>query len=458
MKIDETFESVNRIWQETSVIIVIHAVAFGLAVYAHLIPMRLVSEGMKSVGSLPELAALRASLKSVGLDLPLVVGAALIVYVVLFQRLGALAVRIPMLQLRYSQPALWRAGKCFDELRQLAYWFEGYTASSDLADMEVTLSLAVTQFAKEFKEHHRELVDEKLAGAGVWARYYSGFCLLAFASAAFIAAGANPTKRSLLLPVGLLTAALAARCGWEFQIEEAVVGRLRFALDCAIVSGREREAKTPKEETAVGRSWEDAQSLAQDASRFLIELKLAAALVMLPPPCLPYEHFWALHYARSLWPWRSKEAGLPMLRNESFRTWFLRAVRSAGYRPENDSIEEEAREVDYERLDFNEVLARHRVMLREFDREKADEMVLRCAKLWDTLWFQTIWPKAVPDDRFVVRLLRTRSWGFVGRWLFPRMLLVDKPERYWHRPNIEREKDFARAESLRQWTERTRDS
>jgi|HubBroStandDraft_4_1064222.scaffolds.fasta_scaffold01166_2 hypothetical protein len=458
MKIDETFESVNRIWQETSVIVVIHAVAFGLAVYAHLIPMRLVSEGMKSVGSLPEMAALRASLKSVGLDLPLVVGAGLIVYVVLFQRLGALAVRVPMFQLRYSQPALWRAGKCFDELRQLAYWFEGYTASSDLADMEVTLSLAVTQFAKEFKEHHRELVDEKLAGAAMWARYYSGFCLLAFASAFFVMVSASPTKRSLLLPLGLLTAALAARCGWEFQIEQAVLGRLRFALDCAIVSGREREATKPKEEAAVQRNWEDSQSLARDADRFSIELKLAAALVMLPPPCLPYEHFWALHYARSLWPWPSKDAGLPMVRNESFRAWFVRAVHDARRRPENNRIDGGANGADHEYPDFWEVLARYRAWLHEFDPEKAHEMVDRRHKLWDNLWFQTTWPNAVPDDRFVVRLLRTRSWGRVGRWLFPRILLVDKAERYWNRPNIEREKDFARVESLRQWTARTRDS
>ena len=147
MTIDETFEGINRLWQEISVIVVLHAVAIGLAIYAHLLPTQIVEREIAAIISLPELANLRRTLQSIGLDLPFVVGIGILVYVVLFQRFSVAAVNIPMFRLSYSEQALWRAGKCFDELRQLVHFFEGYTASPELADLEVTLGLAVAQYA-----------------------------------------------------------------------------------------------------------------------------------------------------------------------------------------------------------------------------------------------------------------------------------------------------------------------
>jgi hypothetical protein len=216
--------------------------ALVLAIYAHLIPMRTISQGIGVLSSLPELANIRANLQRVGLDLPFVVGIGIAVYVVLFQRFSVAAVNIPMFRLSYSQPALWRAGKCFDELRLLVHFFEGYTASTELPDLEVTLGLATAQYAKDYKEHHRQLVDARLEAAAIWARYYSGFCLLAFAAIVFLVAD-HPTKGGWLLPIGLLVAALVARCGWEIQIEYAVIGRLHFANDCAIISGVNKKTR-----------------------------------------------------------------------------------------------------------------------------------------------------------------------------------------------------------------------
>ena len=46
----------------------------------------------------------------------------------------------------------------------------------------------------------------------------------------------HPTYGSLLLPLGLLVCMLITRCCWEAQIERVVLGRLRFALDCALIS------------------------------------------------------------------------------------------------------------------------------------------------------------------------------------------------------------------------------
>jgi hypothetical protein len=187
-------------------------------------------------GIAPGIESVSFELQQIGLDLPFVAGAGAVVYVILFQRLSAAIGRLPVIRLSYSQPALWRAGKCFDELSQLARWFEGYTASAALDDLEVTLGLAITQNAKEFKEHYEELVERRQVRAAVWSRYYSGFCLLAFVSLILLAWLRR--RGDLLLPGGLFVAAFIARCGWEAQIEAVALKRLRFAIDCAIVSGR----------------------------------------------------------------------------------------------------------------------------------------------------------------------------------------------------------------------------
>src|SRR5262249_14326513 len=157
-----------RIWQEISVIVVVHTVAIGLGIYTHLIPSRVITQGVKSLASLPELSTFRENLLHIGLDLPIVVGIAIVVYVVFFQRLGASVIRIPGFTLYYSQTALWRAGKCFDELRQLGQWFGAYTASTGLDDLEVSLGLAITESAKEYDQHYEELVDSRVASAAVW--------------------------------------------------------------------------------------------------------------------------------------------------------------------------------------------------------------------------------------------------------------------------------------------------
>jgi hypothetical protein len=95
MSFDETFKSINRIWQEISVIVVVHAVAIGFGIYAHLIPAQLITQGVKSLASLPELSAFRENLVHIGLDLPIVVGVAIVVHVVFFQRLSAAAGQSP---------------------------------------------------------------------------------------------------------------------------------------------------------------------------------------------------------------------------------------------------------------------------------------------------------------------------------------------------------------------------
>ncbi len=49
MSFDETFKSINHIWQEISIIVVVHAVAIGLGIYAHLIPSRLITQGVNKL-------------------------------------------------------------------------------------------------------------------------------------------------------------------------------------------------------------------------------------------------------------------------------------------------------------------------------------------------------------------------------------------------------------------------
>src|SRR4051794_33831517 len=120
----------NRIWREVSLIVVAHALALGLAVSASLTSWKAISQLIKSSASIPELVSFRASLVSLGADLPVVVGLCLVVYVVLFQRMSSLVVRLAPFRLSYDQPAMWRAGKCIDELCQLRRWFKEVTAST----------------------------------------------------------------------------------------------------------------------------------------------------------------------------------------------------------------------------------------------------------------------------------------------------------------------------------------
>jgi hypothetical protein len=162
------------------------------------------------------------------------------------------------------------------------------------------------------------------------------------------------------LPAGLLAAALMARCGWEAQIEGAVLGRLRFATDCGILSGMKRreeaasKAKLPHvEELTSGWKLPEGRPESEDrrARHLALELKLASEFVLLPPPFLPYQHFWALHYVRALWPF--KGAGcLPLMQNSVFREWFVRSLilglglsRGRPYDGENASSPTEIRDI-----------------------------------------------------------------------------------------------------------------
>jgi len=300
-------------------IVVMHAVAIGLAIYSGLLPWRGILEGVAAFTLIPELVSLQASLKRIGLDLVPVVIAATGLYVVLFQRLSAGILHIPKIRLSYSQPALWRAGKCFEELRQLVHWFKDYTASAALEDLEVTVSLAITQHIKEYEEHYTELVGAGTAAAGVCSKYYSGFLVLTISSLYFVLS-AHP-RRGMIVPTGLLVAALISRCAWELQIERVVAGRLRFVIDCAIVAGLKRKenvggqiARPDQEET------EERQMAEFD--RMAGELKLAGELVKVTKPYLPYGQLWLIHYVRRIRLF-ANVGSLSFIENEPFRDWLM---------------------------------------------------------------------------------------------------------------------------------------
>ena len=88
MNIDETLEVVNRVWQEISVLVFVHAVGLLFWILTDLISAQTVLGRIQNLASIPELTALRSQLNAIGLDLPVVVGAGVAVYVVLFQRLS----------------------------------------------------------------------------------------------------------------------------------------------------------------------------------------------------------------------------------------------------------------------------------------------------------------------------------------------------------------------------------
>ena len=134
------------------------------------------------------------------------------------------------------------------------------------------------------------------------------------------------------MPFGLLGAALVARSGWEVQTEHTVLNRLHFAIDCAVISGVKQEKSDstvdPLESDQARldpSEWkiaQNAKTIAADAKHkhIQLELELAAELVMLPAPWLPYQKFWVLHCIRQLPPF--KQVGtLPLVDNELFRGW-----------------------------------------------------------------------------------------------------------------------------------------
>lgn len=347
MKLDETIESVGRVWQQITILITIHLVFLACAIFSHVISVTSVANAWRdaeTLGVWPSLKAMHTFLQTIGLGLPVVAGISCVIYLVTFQRLSLILGRLPVFALTYSQPALWRAGKCFDELRKLIHYFEGYTASPELEDLEVTLGLAIAQYNKEFKEHYDEQVESRLTKASLWSVYHSGFALLMICSAPIIFF--HP-YRSLLLPLGLLVCMLITRCCWEAQIEHVVLGRLRFAIDCALISHvqivREETNSRAKagamNETSYERvsvfsnaaidnylwnglfrfiAQDDAQAT-QALSVLYDDLDLAVAL-MKPSPGPSYRNVWVLHYARLFWPW-TQPGALPFIRSDYFRAW-----------------------------------------------------------------------------------------------------------------------------------------
>lgn len=339
-------------------------------------------------------------------------------------------------------------------MKQLGQWFEGYTASAGLADLEVSLGLAITESAKDYEQHYEELVDSRVASAAVWARYYSGFCLLALVSIAFIFT-TTPTTRDLLLPIGLLTSAFIARCGWEAQIEGAVYGRLRFAIDCGIVSGvKRREEAAGKDKSpdleALTSGWNHTGGPPADedrhARRLALELKLASEFVMLPPPFLPYQHFWALHYVRAIWPF--KGAGcLPLMQNSVFREWFVQSLRPSRDRS-NDG--ENASPIRGDMGAVAEDLFRELISHVAKEAGTVDVLYRQHMDLVEGIDF----PLWVPDDRLVARLFR--KCVLLAKWPFPKLFLVDELRRYPVSGINSRRPSRPEKQPLREWGARKR--
>jgi hypothetical protein len=432
MKIDETLESAGRVWQQLSVIIVLHALFLLLAIAAGVIPFHAAMndlKGIQSFDSIPHLKAFRTGLQSIGLDVALVASVFAVIYVVMFQRLSLAVGQFPLFKLTYSQPGLWRAGKCFDELRQLIHCFEGYTASPSLEDLEVTLRIAIAQFRKDYAEHYQELVGVRLITAELWLQYYSGLCLMTVCSIGILAA-LHSLSRGLILPIGLVIAASITRCGWEAQVEHAVLGRLRFALNCAVIS----QVSSAKETATIFSNSSDRTPLERvidkdvrhlgsarfdnriwgrfdateveltglesvitapiRASRLLIkDMELAVNLMMLPPPCLPYQRGWLLFYLRFLRPFK-RIGALSLVRNQDFREWLHRMLR-----PRLEIFARADMQMKFD--SFGGMCERYERYMRAIDL-----------------------PTFVPDERLIVRLLRSSSR------LYPPWLLADAPAKY----------------------------
>jgi hypothetical protein len=434
MKLDETLESVGRLWGQISVIVVLHAIFFALALVAGVIPTSDLAHP-ESLVQLKKLEGYRTDyLEPIGLDLPLVAGLLLVIYVVMFQRLSHVIGQLPFVRLRFSQPGLWRAAKCFDELRQLIHSLEGHTASASLEDLEVTLGVVVARFQKDFPEHYDELVKGHLTTTGLWLQYYGGLWLMAICSLGLVAVP-HSFPRFLILPGGLLFAAMIARCGWEAQVEHAVRGRLRFALNCTLIFNEAQAWKWKEHleahggraigsEPLITKNLEDIPSADFDnliwgnglwtneiaisgmepvrfaplrVSRLLIkDLELATNLMMLPPPCLPYQKGWMLFYVRLFWPFKSVGA-LPLARNEEFRTWLVHMIKPRMW------------------------------ILREGDTQAASQMerTVDSFKLSLDAYRNSIeWPKPAQDKRLIAR------WLWWSSRIYPGWLLADSRDRY----------------------------
>jgi len=77
MKLDETLESVGRLWEQVSVIVVLHALFFALAVLAGIIPTSDLTH-LESLIPASTLERFRSDLRTIGLELPLVAGLLLV--------------------------------------------------------------------------------------------------------------------------------------------------------------------------------------------------------------------------------------------------------------------------------------------------------------------------------------------------------------------------------------------
>jgi len=313
-----------------------HAVALVLVIYAHIFSVGSIEQRIVPFESLPILAEFRTKLQSIGLDLPYVTGAALVVYIVVFQRLSAGIGQLPLVRLSYQQTGIWRAGKCFDELTELARIFEQHLPSSALSDLDVTLELAITEASKDYQDRYRQLVETRHAAAAAWSRYYSAFWLLAVVTIV-AAAAAGSGKRAWIAPAGLIAAALVARCGWESQIERSVGARFQYALECARVMASSQQ-RSERDET-IGAHPPNRELTDEDRARkryeaikrLLLEAEIAAELLKMPPPGFPYQTVWLLHYVRRIWFLRELGA-IPRIKAHVFRSWFERAFNRTAAR------------------------------------------------------------------------------------------------------------------------------
>lgn len=358
MKVDETIESVGRVWEQVTILIVLHVVFFGLAVIAGLVSITSVDvalQDVRTLSPLQRLYGLEDSFKRAGFDLPVVAGVACVVYLVTFQRLSMLVGRLPCIRLKYSQPDLWRSGKCFDELRQLVHHFEGYTASPALEDVEVTLGLAIAQNTEHYAEHYSELVGSPLAKAKTLSDYFSGFCLVTVCAILWLLLRPSSDVRAgmIVLPFGLGIACLVSRVGWERQIEYAVLGRLSFAVNCAVIAGQvsqqgsETVARNGDVDFRSTTILSDAsldnllwssfafargdlqfdirdEDKAQGLSVLLRDLSLAAALLSPASVRDRLQHIWISHLVQRIVPW--PPSAIPVVPNDRFRAWLHETI------------------------------------------------------------------------------------------------------------------------------------
>lgn len=362
MKVDETIESIGRVWQQVTILIILHLVFLVWVILAGVISMTTVSgaiHGAESPGLFSYLKGFHTSLENVGLELPIVAGVIFVIYLITFQRLSALLSHVPPFKLAYSQTGLWKSSKCFDELRRLIHMFEQNMASPTLDNLEVALGLAIAQFSKEFEEHYADLVKSRIANASLWSVYNSGLTLLLLCSIPIAFASAH-TYRLLFLPLGLLLSILITRCCWEVQIEHLVLGRLRFVLDATVLYNEQvvREETITSARTGAGvhgqsyerimifsraaidnhlwagRYWlftPDPARMAQAMSVLVDDLDLAMEL-MKPQERFRYRNIWLLNCVRLIWKLTDIGA-LPYVPNKYLRGWLLERLSKEDIRP-----------------------------------------------------------------------------------------------------------------------------